>query len=132
LEEILLILINHKVLNLPFSFIWDPANTNIVIDRDIRKSTKTILTHQAFNNFLSHKPLEPINKASFQNQIDWKWTKIWFLHNPFDRPTSVKSLKNLSWKLKDAAFQLPTLDILKNRYPKLFSSLQKCFFLQHS
>jgi hypothetical protein len=50
--------INHKALNLPLSFVWDPHNTNI--DRDIRKTTKTILTHQSFNNFLAHIPIESI------------------------------------------------------------------------
>jgi hypothetical protein len=63
------ILINQKALDIPITFTWDPHNTNIPLDRDIRKAIKlSIASHKSFNDFLSHKPLKKSQRTPFINK----------------------------------------------------------------
>jgi hypothetical protein len=76
--------INQKALDIPLTFTWDTSNANIPLDHDIRKISKTIITYKSFEEFLKLKPLKKIKINSFQQHIDWQWTKIWFYNNAFD------------------------------------------------
>jgi hypothetical protein len=68
--------INHKALSVPLTFNWDPLNTNIPIDRNIRQALKVPISHKSFYTFLSHKPLKEIATNSFNKQINWQYTKL--------------------------------------------------------
>jgi ribonuclease HI len=121
-----LTLINQKALMIPITFIWNQNNTNISLDHDICKVTKTIILHRSFSKFLSHKPLKHISQNSFNLLIDWQWTKNFFHYNAFKRSTSLKLSKDTNYKIKNASFFLPTLDHMIMRYPKLFKNFTQC------
>lgn len=64
--------------------------------------------------------------------IDWKFSQLWIKYNPFERPTSLKYSKLVSWHIKASTYSLPTLDILHCNYPSLLNDFVNCFFYDNT
>ena len=102
---------------------WSP---NIVIDQDARHTLKIIQQFQQFNKLLKHPSLKLLQKYISRNQVDLKWTNLWFNHSPFDIPTCAKKSILQGSKIKYTLNILPTTDVLNRNYPKLIQPLL-CF-----
>ncbi|GBB92040.1 hypothetical protein RclHR1_19570003 [Rhizophagus clarus] len=100
----------------------------LVIDRNIRHAIVDITNFKSMNNFLARHRITNIMEASYNNIIDWKFTKDWFNHNPIDNfPTSRKLTKFRAWQIKNCSNSLPTMDILAKYNPDLFSEQPLCW-----
>ncbi|GBB88714.1 hypothetical protein RclHR1_01530002 [Rhizophagus clarus] len=102
--------------------------TPLVIDRNIRHAIADITSFQWINKFLAHHRITDIRNASYNNAIDWKFTREWFNHNPVDdSPTSRKLTKFRAWQIKNCSNLLPTMDIMAKYNPDLFKDHPLCW-----
>ncbi|POG67801.1 hypothetical protein GLOIN_2v1843361 [Rhizophagus irregularis DAOM 181602=DAOM 197198] len=102
-------------------------NDTIIIDRNIRKTTKRITNFQNFQKHLSHNQLDRIKHHALNNLIDWEYSQLWFKYNSFSKPTCEQYTKHVSWKIKCSSNNLPTMDILNRNYPDLIKENEPCF-----
>ena len=63
-------------------------NSELIIDRNIRQTIKTIHRNINFNALIEHNNLLYCKNAINNNQIDLHWSQIWLRHNSSDSPTS--------------------------------------------
>jgi hypothetical protein len=115
--------LNHRLTNLNMNILWDKS---LPIDCNIRKSVGKIIDYQTFERHLGHKSMELIKTAHLNKEIDWFWTRLWMKYNPFERPTSLKLTNNFSWKIKNATYNLPTLNILQRNFPNIILNDTNC------
>ncbi|PKB94808.1 hypothetical protein RhiirA5_438002 [Rhizophagus irregularis] len=107
-------------------------NNNIIIDRNIRKSTKRIINFQYFDQHLKHKNLHKVKDYALDNVIDWEFSQLWFKYNSFSKPTSEQYFKHISWKIKCSNNNLLTFDILNRNYPELLENFDTCFLCSNN
>jgi ribonuclease HI len=103
-------------------------NNDVIIDRNIRKTLKTLINFRTLENHISHRNLSHVQRMSYNNSINWLYSQRWIKYNPFDRATSLKYSKLVSWRIKTSTSSLPTLDILNRNYPDLLNGFTECFF----
>ncbi|CAB4431037.1 unnamed protein product [Rhizophagus irregularis] len=102
-------------------------NDELIIDRNIRKTTKKIINFRNIERHLSHKSLHHIKEFTTDKLINWEYTQDWFNYNPFTKATSQSYSKHVSWRIKCSNYALPTLDSLNRNYPDILKGFDTCF-----
>lgn len=82
-------------------------NKEHVIDRNIRSTLKKPLEYRKLEQHLSHESLHLIRKLSFDELVNWEFTKFWMAFYLLNRPTARQLSKITSWKMKASTLQLP-------------------------
>lgn len=102
-------------------------NDELIIDRNIRKTTKKIINFRNTERQISHRSLHHIKDFTFAKLINWEYTQDWFNYNPFSKATSQSYSKHVSWHIKCSNYALPTLDSLNRNYPDILKGFDICF-----
>ncbi|GBC05593.1 hypothetical protein RclHR1_06300002 [Rhizophagus clarus] len=107
--------------------VWDQHCDNITINHNIHHIAWDIGNRQKFYAWLNYKTNAALKTASFSQIVDWPSTERFFNFNPDNRPTSHKLTKFRAWQRKAINNLIPTMDIMSQRYPKLFQDVLNCW-----
>ena len=98
--------------------------SNIIIEKPHREFIKQVYQARYFNRFMSLNRNSTIMSLTINGAIDWKLSHFYFNFNGDKLSTNFESSGLKLFKIKCLTGTLPTLTVLKIRYPFLYNNYE--------